>query len=46
MESLDADFVLLLENQEINDYLQEGDVGFKKPKVSLACPLRPYCTKF
>jgi U4/U6.U5 tri-snRNP-associated protein 1 len=23
------------ENNEISDYLQEGDVGFKKPKVSL-----------
>lgn len=23
-----------LENIEISDYLQEGDVGFKKPKVS------------
>jgi hypothetical protein len=22
------------ENIEISDYLQEGDVGFKKPKVS------------
>jgi hypothetical protein len=21
------------ENNEINDYMQEGDVGFKKPKV-------------
>lgn len=24
-----------LENVEISDYLKEGDVGFKKPKVSL-----------
>lgn len=23
-----------IENIEISDYLQEGDVGFKKPKVS------------
>jgi hypothetical protein len=25
---------LSLENLDISDYLQEGDVGFKKPKVS------------
>jgi hypothetical protein len=23
----------VIENNEINDYMQEGDVGFKKPKV-------------
>lgn len=26
---------LVTENIEISDYLQEGDVGFKKPKVGL-----------
>lgn len=26
-----------LENIEISDYLREGDVGFKKPKVSSTC---------
>lgn len=29
-----------LENMETNDYLKEGDIGFKKPKVSAALHVR------
>jgi hypothetical protein len=31
------------ENIEISDYLQEGEAGFKKPKVSLRVITRPCC---
>jgi hypothetical protein len=27
--------IFFVENQEISDYLKEGDVGFKKPKASV-----------
>ena len=37
LDNSPADWVLL-ENQEISDYLKEGEVGFKKPKTKKKRP--------